>query len=52
MAPRPVRIEAIGMEAQPLCILDDVAPDPGAPRDAAAAARGFGRTGPIRAKGG
>lgn len=52
MAPRPVRIEAIGFEAQPLCLLDDVAPDPGALRDAAAAAQGVGRTDPIRAKGG
>lgn len=52
MAARPARIEAIGAETQPLCILDDVAPGPGALRDAAAAARGVGRTDPIRAKGG
>lgn len=31
-------IETIGVEAQPLCILDDFAPDPGALRDFAAAA--------------
>ena len=31
-------IETIGDEAQPLCILDDFAPDPGALRDVAAAA--------------
>lgn len=34
----PLRVETIGDEAQPLCILDDFAPRPGALRDAAAAA--------------
>lgn len=34
----PPRIAAIGEEAQPLCLLDDFAPDPGALRDFAAAA--------------
>lgn len=35
----PLAIESIGAEAQPLCILDDFAPDPEALRDFAAAAR-------------
>lgn len=38
MATAPPRIAAIGDEAQPLCMLDDFAPDPGALRDFAAAA--------------
>ncbi len=35
----PLAIESIGAEAQPLCILDDFAPDPEALREYAAAAR-------------
>jgi len=38
MAALPVRIETIGDEAQPLCILDDFAPDPDALRGFAATA--------------
>jgi hypothetical protein len=34
----PLTVETIGAEAQPLCILDDFAPRPGALRDAAATA--------------